>query len=86
MFLCQRDPSTVINFCPIPINSQMHFLDWIYLIWKYGNIYNNLYHSPIEKTLEIAYSIWTHRYKVIFNHFMLNQRIRSIWILIVLMN
>lgn len=52
--------STKADYYPIPINSDLHFLDWIVFIWKYENAYNKLYHRPFEKILVTSWSIWTY--------------------------
>lgn len=40
--------STIPDFCIAPINGNLHFLHWIELILKYGNVYNKIYRRPLE--------------------------------------
>lgn len=54
-------PLTRVEYCPTPINGNLHFLDWINLIKTYEKVYNKLHCRPIEKFFVINLSIWTYK-------------------------
>lgn len=45
--------STIAD-CHIPINTDIHSLNWIDFLWKYKNGYYKLYRWPFEKILVIV--------------------------------
>lgn len=42
VLLLERSRLHIVGFYPIPFNGDLHFLDWIEVVRKYGNAYNKL--------------------------------------------
>lgn len=53
--------NTILEHYLIPINSDLSFVNWIKVMWKYEKVYNKLYYRSMEKIFVIAYSILIHR-------------------------
>lgn len=65
----QNVRNIITGYCPVPINSNLYFIDWIGYIWKHEKIYNKSFHRPLEKKFTIAWFTWTYRNSVVFRKF-----------------
>lgn len=67
-FFIQEIWNAIIDYCLIPIKSDLNFIDRIGYIWKHQQVWAN-YIINLWKNLAIAWSIGTYRNNFIFKNY-----------------
>lgn len=58
MLFVQKIWNTIAEYCPIPFNCNISFIDCIEYIWRYEKVCNKSYQRSMENIFVIAWSIW----------------------------